>query len=70
MKAEDLPDGTKFVLGGDEYERRHATSFNGWVRTSQLDGVLSWCYFSSRAIQELIDRGVEFRLPEEVKNEG
>ena len=63
VKAEDLPDGTKFILGGAEYERRHATSANGWVRTSPRDGVLSWCYFSLEAVQELIDRGVRFEIP-------
>jgi hypothetical protein len=64
LKAEELPIGTKFILGGDEYERRHATSTNGWIRTSPLDGVLSWCYFSRESVQELIDRGVCFETPE------
>lgn len=63
LRAENLPDGTKFILGGDEYERRNATSTNGWIRSSPLDGVLSWCYFSPKSLDELIRRGVKFVLP-------
>jgi hypothetical protein len=63
MKAEDLPFGTIMILGGDEYNKRASSSGYGWVRSSQMDGLLLWCCFSDSAIQELIDRGVEFRLP-------
>jgi hypothetical protein len=65
LKAEELPIGTVMKLGGDTYEKR-ADSDRGysWVRSSDKDDLLSWCCLSHAAVQELIDRGVRFTLPE------
>jgi hypothetical protein len=65
LKAEKLPIGTVMKLGGDTYEKR-ADSDRGysWVRSSDKDGLLSWCCLSYTAVQELINRGVRFEIPE------
>jgi hypothetical protein len=65
LDAATLPIGTVMVLGGDTYEKRSDGDRGySWVRSSDKDGLLSWCSLSYLAVQELIDRGVEFRLPE------
>jgi hypothetical protein len=59
LDAATLPIGTVMVLGGNEFLMYHTVADRCWFKRGE--GVET---FSRREIQELIDRGVEFRIPE------
>lgn len=66
LRAEELPVGTAMMLGSTKYVLKQAAyNYQEWKNCREAVLELSWI-----SCQELIDRGVEFRLPEEVKNEG